>query len=365
LVLLPDTREIDSRQEYHKIFTFIGLWALVFIPKIAFTIFHFIEDISELIKRLVQKIRNIGNVSTDELPKISRTKFISQIGIVFASIHFFSILYAITKGRSNYKIKNQNLFFNNLPSNFDGLKIVQISDFHIGSFFGSPDEVEKAVNIINAQNPDLILFTGDMVNNFANEMEEFIDILQTLEAKYGKYAILGNHDYGNYIDWKSSDEKNQNQKDLVDNFKKINFNLLLNQNDTIKIYDQEISIIGVENWGLPPFPQYGNLKKAVEDVEPDNFKILLSHDPTHWDEQVVSKTNIDLTLSGHTHGMQMGIDVLGIKWSPVKFIYKRWSGLYNEKNQYLYVNIGLGFIAFPGRIGMLPEITVVELHTKV
>jgi predicted MPP superfamily phosphohydrolase len=241
------------------------------------------------------------------------------------------------------------------------LRIVQISDFHIGSFLNSIDEVEVAVELINEQNADLLLFTGDFVNNLSSEMDKFIPILNKLKAKNGKYSILGNHDYGDYVPWNSMEEKRKNFDRLINLQEDLGFKVLINGSQKVALNGEEIELIGVENWGLPPFPQYGDLNKALLNTTQDSFKILMSHDPTHWDEEVLEKTNIDLTLSGHTHGAQFGIEIPGWRWSPVNMRYKRWGGLYTEGMQRLYVNTGIGFIGFPGRVGMPPEIAVIEL----
>ena len=245
---------------------------------------------------------------------------------------------------------------------FDGFKVVQISDMHIGSFHGHENQVKKAIELVNEQKPDLILFTGDLVNNFTEELNGWIPILSNLKAKYGMYSILGNHDYGDYYEWENEAEKAKNLNDLKQAHKNIGFRLLLNENEKISINNSEIAIVGVENWGLPPFPQYGNLNAAMNGSAEMPFKILMSHDPSHWDAEVIEKTDIDLTLSGHTHGMQFGIEIGNIKWSPVKYKYPRWAGLYKDKDQYLYVNRGFGYIGFPGRVGMPPEITLIELE---
>ena len=204
--------------------------------------------------------------------------------------------------------------------------------------------------------------TGDFINNYSTEMDKFIPILSKLEAKIGKYTILGNHDYGEYVPWKSEQERQQNLERVIQMQREIGFDLLLDESRKIQIEDETIELVGIQNWGLPPFPQYGDLKKAMSETFTDSFKILMSHDPTHWDEQVLKKTNIDLTLSGHTHGAQFGIEIPGFRWSPVTIRYKRWGGLYSEGNQKIYINTGLGSIGYPGRVGMPPEITVLTLN---
>ena len=239
---------------------------------------------------------------------------------------------------------------------------MQFSDFHIGSFLDYADEVEKAIEFINEQRADLLLFTGDFVNNVASEMDDFLPHLGKLTSGMGKFSILGNHDYGEYVHWPSPEEKERNLQELISIQAELGFQMLLNQHQRITRGDEFIELVGVENWGLPPFPQYGDLNKACSGVDPGAFKILLSHDPTHWDVQVLGKRDIDLTLSGHTHGAQFGVEIPGWRWSPVSFRYKRWGGLYQEGKQYLNVNTGIGFIGFPGRVGMPPEVTVIELR---
>jgi len=290
--------------------------------------------------------------------------FVTKIGLFLSVIFFLSIIYGITIGRYNYKINKLDLKFENLPQSFNGIKIVQISDFHIGSYNKDYEEFEKIVRLINEQNPDLLFFTGDMVNNFADELNGYIPILQKLHATIGKYSILGNHDYGDYSSWINQQEKKKNLEDIKQAQIDAGFELLLNSSIKIKRDSDEIAIIGTENWSLPPFHQYGDLKKSMANVDTNSFKILLTHDPTYWDSTVVKKTNIDLTFAGHTHGMQFGINIFGIHWSPSKYVYKQWGGLYEINNQYLYVNTGIGVIGIPGRIGMPPEITVVRLYGK-
>ncbi len=221
--------------------------------------------------------------------------------------------------------------------------------------------VEKAIELINKQNADYILFTGDLVNNIAAEVETFVPLLKKLKARHGMYSILGNHDYGEYYKWDSKDQLRKNMEDLYAHHNSIGFRLLRNESVKLTKDGQEIALIGIENWGLPPFPQYGDLKNSLAPVKDLPFKILMSHDPSHWDAEVLNRTNIDLTLSGHTHGMQFAIRIPGWRWSPVKMKYPRWGGLYTEGQQHLYVNIGIGYIAFPGRVGTPPEITVFEL----
>jgi len=356
--LLPFEREPGIFKNFYIL---AGFFILFYIPKLFFIVFHLAEDLIHVVKWIAEKLTDSPEIEAGDVEGISRAKFLSQLGLVLAAIPFTSILYGMAKGRFNFRIEHISLTFNNLPEPFDGFKIVQISDIHIGSFFGHEGQVERAIQLVNDQNPDLLLFTGDLVNNFAEELNDWKPILGKLKAKYGKYSILGNHDYGDYFDWKNDAEKEQNFENLLQAQKELGFRLLLNESEEIELNNSKIALIGVENWGLPPFPQYGNLNQAMNGSEKLPFKILMSHDPSHWDAEVIKKTYSDLTLSGHTHWMQFGIPIGKKRWSPVKYKYPRWAGIYTEGTQYLYVNRGFGYIGFPGRVGMPPEITVIEL----
>jgi len=342
---------------------FSGMFLLFYIPKIIFIVFNLLDDLFHFGKFMLIKFRKTEpNNSTNN--KISRSTFLTRVGVVIAGIPFVSIAYGIGWGRFNFIVRKSNLFYSNLPIEFDGFIITQISDFHLGSFAGNIDKIEEVVNLINEQAPDLIVFTGDLVNNLASEVNPFIFALSKLKAKHGMYSILGNHDYGEYVHWDSKEEKTQNIEQLIKNEEEVGFKMLMNSSVKIEIGANSISLLGIENWGLPPFPQYGKLNEALENVDDSEFKILLSHDPTHWDAQVVSKTNIDLTLSGHTHGAQFGIEIPGWRWSPVNLRYKQWGGIYKKNKQVLNVNTGIGFIGFPGRIGMPPEIGLITLKSN-
>jgi len=340
--------------------SFSGFFLLVYIPKLVFILFNIIDDIWHSAKLATLKIKNRKTVKSDG-KKISRNQFITRAGLITAGLPFLSMIYGIAWGRFNFIIRKSNISFKNIPKSFDGFKIVQISDFHIGSFLAHQEKIKEVVDLINLQNPDVILFTGDFVNNVSEEVDKFMPILSQLKASFGVYSILGNHDYGEYVPWNSKEERDANIKRLIDLQKQIGFNVLLNANESIKIRDEFITLIGVENWGLPPFPQYGDLDKALQNIDKDSFKVLMTHDPTHWDAQVVGKTNIDLTLSGHTHGAQFGVEIPGWRWSPVDLRYKQWGGVYKTGKQVLNVNTGIGFIGFPGRIGMPPEVGLITL----
>jgi len=280
-----------------------------------------------------------------------------HIGWVLSFMLFSSILVGIFWGRWNWKVHRINLQFPHFPENLNELKIVQISDVHVGSFFNNHKKVEKAIQKINDLKPDYVFFTGDLVNNSAAEMKGWEPIFSRIKAKSGKFSILGNHDYGDYVKWDSDAEKHQNLRDLIAIHKEIGFQPLLNESVELA---PNFWLLGVENWGKAPFRQSGELAKTLTNVPNEAFKLLLSHDPSHFDLQVLD-TNIDLTLSGHTHGMQFGIERFGIKLSPVSLRYKKWAGLYQVGQQFLYVNRGFGYLGFPGRVGIYPEITEITL----
>lgn len=274
---------------------------------------------------------------------------------------FLVISYGIFIGRYQVIVETQSLYFDNLPAQLDGFKIVQISDIHLGSFGKDPQLVKETVKIIEELQPDLLLFTGDIVNNFSEEMNGFESYLVQLSAKYGKYAIQGNHDYGDYYEWPDSISKRKNLDQIRSGLTDTGFKLLQNQWERIFVKDTSFSLIGVENWGHRPFPQYADLVVAMKGIPVNSFKILMTHDPAHWDAIVVPQTEIPLTLSGHTHGGQFSLNIAGIEFSPIYFIQKHWGGLYKADNKYLYVNRGLGTIGFSGRIEMNPEITLLTL----
>lgn len=296
----------------------------------------------------------------------SRRQFISQMALGIAAIPLASIIYGIYKGKYNYKVLKYTLHFEDLPEAFDGYKLTQISDIHSGSF-DNMDKVKYAVNLINEQESDVILFTGDMVNNKADELIPYKNVFNKLKAKDGLFSVLGNHDYGDYIQWESDEAKNKNLDDLKSLQEEIGFNVLLNESRFLEKNGERIALVGVENWGAGGFKKAGDLKKASNNINKNDFKILMSHDPSHWEKEVIKDDyHYHLTLSGHTHGMQFGIEIPGwFKWSPAKWRYKYWAGIYKEMGQYINVNRGFGYLAFPGRVGIWPEITVIELKKGV
>lgn len=336
-----------------------GLFLIIYLPKIVMTLVMFGEDFYRILSKLFTSIT--GNTShTTFLP--GRRKFVSQVALGLAAVPFLSLLYGITKGKYNFKVVRQTLFFPDLPDSFDGMTITHISDIHSGSF-DNPEKIEYAIDLINEQNSDMVLFTGDIVNTQASEMHPWTDTFRKIHnPKFGKYSVLGNHDYGEYIKWNSEKEKEDNFEAIKDLHRQIDFKLLLNENVKLRNGSDELAVVGVENWGHN-FKKLGDLKKASEGLSDKDFKILMTHDPSHWEYEVKNdKKHFHLTLSGHTHGLQFGIEIPGIvKWSPVQYVYKQWAGLYENMGRYIYVNRGFGFHAYPGRVGIWPEITVIEL----
>lgn len=337
---------------------FIVAFVIMLVGKLVLIASMLVEDVFRLIEGLYYKLS--GKTTSYNLP--SRRKFISQLALGLAAIPFAGILYGVFKGRYNFKVLKYTLHFEDLPDAFDGYHITQISDIHSGSF-DNKEKVEYAIDLINEQASDVILFTGDMVNNEASEMEPWKESFARLKATDGKFSVLGNHDYGDYVPWESDKAKAANLDRLKEIQADIKFDLILNDSRFIQRGRDRIAIVGVENWGAGGFKKAGDLNKAVAAVQTDDFKILLSHDPSHWEKEVIShKDHFHLTLSGHTHGMQFGIEIPGwFKWSPVKWRYKHWAGIYEEMGQYINVNRGFGYLAFPGRVGIWPEITVIEL----
>ncbi len=339
-----ETRSISNFRAYYL---FFGLFILFYLPKIIFTVF-------KLVDLLFIQIFKIFNYTFPEL--------FSYAGVFLGILIFLFALYGITYGKFHFKVREVTLQFGNLPEEFNNYRIVQFSDLHLGSWFDNEEKLREAVKLINKQKPDLVFFTGDLVNNFHEEANPYLDILKQIQAEDGKYSILGNHDYGDYFNWKSEEAKNRNLDSVKAKHGVMGFKLLCNESDTVLRDSAGIGILGVENWGKPPFHQYGDVFQAQKNLPEDvPFRILLSHDPSHWREKVLNTEDIDLTVSGHTHGMQFGIRLPFFKWSPVQWRYPEWGGLYESNGQKLYVNTGLGHIGFPGRSGIRPEITLIKL----
>ncbi len=342
------------------------MYALTFfmmflVFKLVTVLFLFSEDIFRFFVAVYNKF--LGETKTFRVP--GRRKFLSTIALGIAAIPFGALLYGMFKGKYNFKVLQYNLEFEDLPDSFDDYQITQISDVHSGSF-DNREKIEYAINLINEQKSDVLLFTGDMVNNKAEEMYPWKDLFATLEAKDGKFSVLGNHDYGDYVNWDSKEAKEANLKDLKNIQKEMGFDLLLNDSRYLTKGEDKIALVGVENWGKGGFKKAGDLDKAASKIKKEDFKILMSHDPSHWEQKVISNPyHYHLTLSGHTHGMQFGIEIPGwIKWSPVKWRYTYWAGIYKEMGQFINVNRGFGFLGYPGRVGIWPEITVITLKKK-
>ena len=336
----------------------IGFFLSLLIFQLLVSVILLAEDVFRIPQALYSFLKRVPE-QTQFIP--SRRKIISQIALGLASIPFASLLYGMYRGKYNYKVLSYNLEFEDLPDAFDGFKITQISDIHSGSF-DNQTKVQYGVDLVNQQKSDLVLFTGDLVNNRADEIKPWIKIFNKIKAEFGVFSILGNHDYGDYMRWESPAAKRKNMEDLYDAHNEMGWDLLLNESRFIEKDGDRLAIIGVENWGSG-FKKAGDLNKALNKVSEKDFKILLTHDPSHWEAQVIPHPfKIHLTLCGHTHGMQFGIEIPGIiKWSPAKWRYKQWAGLYGENKQYLNVNRGFGYLAYPGRVGMWPEVSVITL----
>lgn len=339
----------------------INAFLTLLVTKIVFALVLLLEDIFRIFTATFYFIKssgNTGSVTSKVWP--ARRKFVSQLGLFLASIPFASFVYGVTKGKYNFTIHRHTLYFEDLPDAFDGFKITHISDLHSGSL-DDLAEVERGLQLAQEQNGDILVFTGDLVNDEASEVLPLMKGLSCLKSPYGKFSILGNHDYGMYHDWESEEQQDENMEKLKQYQAEAGFRLLLDEHVTIEKDGESIALLGVENWGRG-FIEKGDLDKALTGVGDDAFKILLSHDPSHWEEVVKQHpVHVHLTLSGHTHGMQMGIETPLVKWSPIQYRYKHWAGLKEEQKQMHYVNRGFGFIGFSGRVGIWPEITVLEL----
>ena len=336
----------------------LNLFLVILVTQLTVIVFLFGEDLI----RVIGTVYSYATGATNENGSLmaSRRKFISQIAFAVAAIPMTGFIYGIIKGKYDFRTIKKTLYFKDLPEAFDGFTITQLSDIHAGSFKDYA-AVKKGADMAAAQQSDLFVFTGDLVNHKADEIDPMIDIFSQIKAPYGQFSILGNHDYGDYTSWPNPEAKAQNLQSLKGKHKMMGFDLLLDENRIIEKDGQRISLLGVENWGLG-FQSKGDLEKSLVDVPDDAFKVLLSHDPTHWDEQVKNHPkNIHLTLSGHTHGMQIGIETPFIRWSPAQYRYTNWAGIAEQAGKYLYVNRGFGFHAFAGRVGIWPEITVIEL----
>ena len=337
-------------------FVFINVLAKLFLG-----LFVFVDDIQRLVRWIIMKLSSPETVSSEE--GISRSKFIATTGLIVAAAPIVSLSWGIISGAHDYRVRRIKLPIRNLPKALEGLRIGQLSDIHSGSFWNKT-AVKGGVQMLADEKVDVAFFTGDLVNNKATEMQEWGSVFAKVNAPLGVYSVFGNHDYGDYVQWESQAQKQKNLVDLATIHKNMGWNLLMNEHKQISVDGEVLNVIGVENWGAKArFPKYGKLDLAMQDLPDSSVNLLLSHDPSHWQAEVLPKyKNIDLTLSGHTHGMQFGIDIPGFKWSPVQYMYDEWAGLYQSGGQYLYVNRGFGYIGYPGRVGILPEISVITLE---
>jgi predicted MPP superfamily phosphohydrolase len=326
----------------------MGSMLLIFVPRLFSIPFLVLEDIIRLFRGFPP-----------------REIWVSELTLGTAAILFLIVLFGITRGKHFYRVRRETIYFPDLPEAFDGFTITQITDVHSGSFSDAAG-VQKGLDLVNAQKSDVILFTGDLVNNKASEMDRWIPAFAKLEAPLGKFSVLGNHDYGDYMQWETPQAKHANLNRLKQVHTEIGFRLLLDEAISIQKGGSSITLLGVENWGKGGFHKYGDLNKAIAGVPGDSFKILMSHDPSHWEGVTLDHhQHIHLTLAGHTHGMQFGIELFGFKWSPIKYVYKQWAGLYQQKDRFLYVNRGFGFLGLKGRIGIWPEVAVITLKRRV
>ncbi|WP_067037800.1 metallophosphoesterase [Allomuricauda sp. CP2A] len=340
-----------------------SIFAAFFLLALVLGFFLLLEDIVRLIGFGYNKVAGVSNPDGGYFP--SRRTFVSGIALGLAALPFGALLYGMYRGKYNYQVLKYELEFDDLPDAFHNYRITQISDVHSGSF-DDYKKVEYGVNLVNEQQSDVIFFTGDIVNNRSEELKPWKEVFSRLEAKDGVFSILGNHDYGDYATWETEEAKHQNLEDLKTLQQEMGFDLMLNSNRYLEKDGQKIALLGVENWGRGGFKKAGDLEKAKEGIHKDDFKILLSHDPSHWEDVVLHDDyHFHLTLSGHTHGMQFGVEIPGwVKWSPVKWRYKYWAGIYKELDQFINVNRGFGFIGYPGRFGIWPEISVITLKKK-
>jgi predicted MPP superfamily phosphohydrolase len=349
----------------------LGFFLTLFC-KVFFLPFVIIDDVRRLLIRLKRKPEQPAAIPTapviepEEVStnKIKRSEFILKAGLLAGSLPIAGLAYGMINGVYDYRVKRRTLWLPNLPKKFDGIKLGQISDIHSGSFYNKK-AVTGGVELLLGEKPDFIFFTGDLVNKQSNEMRDYQDVFAKIKAPLGVYSSLGNHDYGDYKDWPNQAAKQKNFDDLLTTHKNLGWDLLRNTNRRLKVDGEEIGILGVENWGsLSRFPKYGKLDEAVKNTDDLPVKLLLSHDPSHWRAQVLPNyPQIDVMFSGHTHGMQFGLQTERFQWSPIQFVYKEWAGLYHQGSQQLYVNVGYGFLGYPGRVGILPEITIFELRS--
>ncbi len=363
-LLLPFAYPYQYWSQFVRVYL-VSFILVIGISKLLGSVFLLLDDVLRIGEWAWMKIDALRGAPhlAQGLPPITRKQFLTNLALVAAALPFGSMLYGMVRGAFNYKVHRVKVSLPNLPESFAGLRIVQISDLHIGSFISS-EPLERAFEMINAQKPDIIFFTGDLVNNLSSEVDPHLEVLKKLRAPMGVFSTIGNHDYGDYVQWDSKELKAENFERLKSLHKEAGWDLLMNEHRIFERGGEKIAVIGIENWGSAMnFPKRGDLPKAHKGTENASVKLLLSHDPSHWEAQVRKEfPDVDIMFSGHTHGAQFGVEIPGFRWSPVQYFYKQWAGLYNQGKQYLYVNRGLGFLGYPGRVGISPEITVMELH---
>jgi predicted MPP superfamily phosphohydrolase len=334
--------------------------AAIYLSKVVGILFVFIDDLQRGV-RYVAGLFNKGAERNLPGDAISRSDFLAKTAVAAAAIPLGAMAYGVISGAHDYRVRRVTVKLPNLPKSFDGIKIGQLSDIHSGSFFNKT-AVKGGVEMFLREKPDMIFFTGDLVNNESSEVKEYMEIFSKLKAPRGVYSVTGNHDYGDYHPWASMDAKVNNFRSLMEAHRLMGFDLLMNEHRFVEESGDKLAIIGIENWGAGRFSKYGKMEKAYAGTDEAQVKLLLSHDPSHWDAQVRPYyADIDVAFAGHTHGFQFGVELGGIKWSPSQYVYKQWAGLYQQQEQYLYVNRGFGYLGYPGRIGMPPELTIMEL----
>ena len=342
---------------------FSGAMLVIVLCKLVGSSFLMVDDLIRFFRWLFSLFRGSAPQVVEGQAGISRLKFFSQLAVTFTVIPAVGLIYGIVRGAYKYRVHQVKVPSPKIPAVFDGFKIVQLSDIHTGSF-SDTKALNRAFDLVMAEKPDLILFTGDLVNNHSDETNGFVETFQRLKAPFGVYSVLGNHDYGDYVEWENAEQKRANLERLKRIQAECGWRILMNEHVALEKNGDTIALLGIENWGgNMRFPKYGKMSEAHKDTATFPFRILMSHDPSHWEQEVQPNyPDVDLTLSGHTHGMQMGIEIPGFKWSPSQYFYKQWAGLYKSGEQFLYVNRGLGFLGYPGRLGIWPEITVMELQ---
>ncbi len=345
---------------YSRSFLIAGIF-INYFPKLIAILFLFIDDSVRLGKWIASVFSSAATTKPGE--GISRSEFLAKTALISAAIPMATLTFGVISGAYDYRLRRKTIVLPNLPKEFDGITIGQLSDIHSGSFYNKT-AVQGGVDMLVNEKPDVFFFTGDLVNNESTEFDDYFDVFKKISAPLGAFSILGNHDYGDYSSWPSAQAKRANLERLRSAHKEIGWDLLMDENRRIKVGNEEIAILGVQNWGTGRFAKYGDLKKCYAGSEDVPVKLLLSHDPSHWDAQIRPQyPDIDVTFAGHTHGFQMGVEIGNFRWSPSKYIYKQWADLYQENNQFIYVNRGFGFIGYPGRVGILPEVTIFELKS--